>query len=433
MTVALPSLPAEVMRKFAGLVEHVTAHERRTAELVYDPVAAPQQFEPLLLESVFDPALFDDTLFLDLFTGMSVDPERAINGLFRVYIDGMLSPEHENGVLYARPAPGESFHGYLTRVVGDRAFGIVVNGAEQWSWPLARMAARAFAPIIDAVGPERSTLEVTLFIGNYGYTPFGIHIDDPYTSVVHFHVGPATKEMTLFGKEEFHRLNGERKNCFQPQLLVPHGRTFTIRPGDLFLLPPHYYHIGNTPSFSVGVAIAISKYPAATMTRQILSRAVTADSFAVPLDDLLARAEGSGESFATWLRRERDEFKLQVRSRANLRYSNGRYDDAPLELDVPLALDPDFPITHAEFDEDLILYARGNRIRLARNALTARVVQAILEAPVSIFELHLRLHGEVSMGALQAVVQQLIRFGGLRRCPEGGEPCSTRPAGKGPR
>jgi len=414
MTAHHPILAPDAMPNLSRLVEHISAHERGTADIAYDPVSAPQLVEPLHVESVFDPASFDDALFFDLFEGMAVEPERAINGLFRVYIDGMLSPEHENDVLYTRPEPGESFQAYLTRAVGNRAFGIVVNGAEQWSDPLARLAARAFAPIIEAIGPGGSTLEVTLFIGNYGYTPFGIHIDDPYTSVVHFHVGPSSKEMTLFGKDEFHRLNGPRKNCFHPADLVPHGRSFAIRPGDLFLLPPHYYHIGNTPSFSIGVAIAISKYPAATTTKQILSRAVGADSLAAPIDDLLARADLGAESFAGWLRRMTDEFHCQTRSRGNLRYSYCRHDRSPVALDASLAPDPDFPIVRAQIGNDLLLFVRGNRIRLAHTALTTRLVESISDAPMTINELHRRLRGDISIDALHGVVQQLTRFRGLQ-------------------
>lgn len=412
-----PILADGALRNFSQLVEHVAAHERRIADLPYDPVAAPQLVEPLLVDQVFDPAAFDDALFFDLFEGMSAEAERAISGLFRVYIDGMLSPEHENGVLYSEPLPGESFQEFLTRAVGNRAFGIVINGAEQWSDPLARLAARAFAPIIEAVGADRSTLEVTLFIGNYGYTPFGIHIDDPYTSVVHFHVGPATKEMTLFGKEEFHQRNGERKNCFEPEKLVPHGRTFAIRPGDLFLLPPHYYHIGNTPGFSIGVAVAFSKYPAATVAKQILNRAAAATAESpLSIDELLAR-EASGETFASWLGRARDEFHAQARSRGNLRYSYCRQDRAALALDAELASDPDFPIARVETGNDLVLYVRGHRVRLAQTPLTARLadaIDAIGEAPGSIHDLHRRLRGDISLPALHGVVQQLTRFRGLQ-------------------
>ncbi|WP_350303939.1 hypothetical protein [Photorhabdus viridis] len=99
---------------------------------------------------------------------MSTEAERAISGLFRVYIDSMLSPQYENEALFNHPRVGDTFKDYVSRATAGNKFGIIVNGAEQWSDPLARMGARIFAP------------------------------------VVHFHIGSTSKEMTLFSQKEFH-------------------------------------------------------------------------------------------------------------------------------------------------------------------------------------------------------------------------------------
>jgi hypothetical protein len=399
------------------LYEHIRAHERAVADSEYDPVTSPRLMKPLLLKDVFDPQLFDDKLFLDLFAGMSAEAERAISGLFRVYIDGMLSPQYENEVLYTKPLPGEGFEAYVSRATGGRKFGIVVNGAEQWSDALARMGARVFAPVVEALGAARSTIEVTLFIGNYGYTPFGIHIDDPYTSVVHFHAGPTTKEMTLLGIEEFHRLNGVQKNCFQPAKLIPHGRTFPIAAGDVFLLPPHYYHIGSTEGFSVGVAFALSKYPETSMTRQVLQRAIGEKDMAGPIDALIGRAQDGGVSLADWLSRVRAEHASQARSRGHLRYSFLPPGGAEPEVAAAQLWqrDPDFPLVQLETGDDLLLFARGNRIRLARNDTTRRLVAALPHGAFSIEQYHRDLQGQVSLDALSILVRKLAHLGGLRR------------------
>ncbi|WP_041741623.1 hypothetical protein [Collimonas fungivorans] len=426
----MPQIPIErgffdpdSIKNLARLYEHVSAHERAVAEYEYDPVKSPRLMEPLLLKRSFEPKLFDDHLFLKLFECISADAERAISGLFRVYIDGMLSPQYENEVLSTKPLPGEGFEAYVSRATGGRKFGIVVNGVEQWSDTLARLAARLFAPIVEAQGAARSTIEVTLFIGNYGYTPFGIHIDDPYTSVVHFHAGPTTKEMTLFGIKEFHLLNGVTKNCFQPQKLIPHGRTFAIESGDVFLLPPHCYHIGSTEGFSIGVAFALSKYSGATMTKQILQRAVGEKHMTGSLDDVIGRAQADGVSLSDWLRRMGNEYVVQARSRRNLRYSflcSTEPEATPWQL---WERDPDFPLSQLEEGDDLLLFARGNRVRLARNELTLRLVAALPYTAFSIEQLYSALHGDVSRDALSTLVHQLVRVGGVRRITAAEEDC----------
>ncbi|WP_181150165.1 cupin domain-containing protein [Photorhabdus hindustanensis] len=315
--------------------------------------------------------------------------------------------------MYNQPHMGETFKDYVSRVTDGRKFGIIVNGAEQWSDQLARMGACVFAPIIEAQGAGRSMVEVTLFIGNYGYTPFGIHIDDPYTSVVHFHTGPSAKGMTLFSKEEFHRMNGERKNCFHPERLVPHGETFVIEAGDVFLLPPHWYHIGNTDSFSIGIAFAVSKYPDAKVTEKILQHAITEEHLRGSIDEVVKRAEKSEYSQAEWLRRIYAESMARALSRRHLRYSFVRFQDHVMTPDTRLIRDPDFPLTTIEVDEDLLVFVRGNRIRLARNEVCARLMKVIPDTPFSVRDLYEKLDGRVSLDALLVTVGQLRRLGGL--------------------
>jgi hypothetical protein len=83
--------------------------------------------------------------------------------------------------------------------------------------------------------------------------------------------------------------------------------------------------------------------------------------------------------------------------------------------------DPDFPLSQLEEGDDLLLFARGNRVRLARSALARRLVAALPYTAFSIEQLHRELHGDVSLDALSAVVRQLVRLGGLRRVAEAEE------------
>jgi hypothetical protein len=406
-------LNSNSIQHLAQLYKHIDSYERSVASFDYAPVESPKLMEPLSVKQAFDPSLFDDRLFFELFDGMSANPEHAISGLFRVYINGMLSPRYENEVLYTKPLFNEGFEAYLSRATGGHKFGIVINGAEHWSDTLARLAARIFPSIIEAQGVQRSTVEVTLFIGNYGYTPFGIHIDDPYTSVVHFHAGPAAKEMTLFDKEEFHRLNGTSKNCFEPQKLLNYGRTFVIEAGDVFLLPPHYYHIGNTEKFSVGIAFAVSKYPATSLCKQVLQYAINAERMTGTVDQLIDQAHHSHESLANWLRRARNELMAQASSRRHLRYAFLRSKDIKITSQQLWIRDPDFPLTQIEEGNDLLLFARGNRIRLSRSPLTRRLLAALPYQAFNLEQLHCELCGSISIDALAAFVLQLARAGGI--------------------
>lgn len=406
-------IPAQAMALLRPLLDHLCRHESDSAGHAYDPVKSPRLVEPLLVKNAFNPDVFGDALLFELFEGMSAQAERAIGGLFRVYIDGMLSPRYENEVLFNMPRAHEGFEEFLNRVTDGRKFGVVINGAEQWSDALARLAARVFAPLVEAQGASRSTIEVTLFIGNYGYTPFGIHIDDPYTSVVHFHLGPGSKAMTLFDKANFHRINGQRKNCFEPERLISHGRTFDIAPGDAFLLPPHWYHVGNTNCFSIGVACAVSKYPWPMVCDHMLKRAITEEPMLGSVAKVIAHAQASGCSLASWLQRSEREYLARAGSRCQLRYAWMRNTHSTVEPDAHWVRDPDFPLTTLEMDDDLLVFVRGHRVRLARTDASTRLLQALPHNAFSARQLYQMLAGKVSLDAVRATLSQLIRFGGL--------------------
>ncbi|MGN6233355.1 MAG: hypothetical protein ACTHNZ_19590 [Trinickia sp.] len=412
---ASPYVPisTEAINRVRPLISHFRDHEVDVEANEYDPVNAACVMTPLLLKNVFDPTAFHDALFFDVFAGMAADLEHAIKGCFRVYIDGMLCPRSENEALFTSPVSGESFREFVTRAVGAKRFGMIVNGAEQWSDPLARMGARVFSPIIDVLGAERSMIEVTLFIGNYGYTPFGVHIDDPYTSVVHFHLGLAAKTMTMFSKNDFHRLNGPRTNCFDPERLIPYGKSYSVELGDVFLLPPHWYHIGRTDDFSIGVAFAISKYPGDKMTAHLLQHAINDRRLRGTFEQVLTRTGAIGWTVPDWLRRVRQEHEVRTASRRWLRYSYARHRATVIKPETLLSRDPDFPLTTLTVDNDLLVFARGNHVRLERGAVSAALLDAIPQSPFTARDLHAAVKGLISEGAVLGALGELHRLGGL--------------------
>ncbi|WP_213989201.1 hypothetical protein [Sodalis sp. dw_96] len=396
------------------LHSHIAKHETSVAELPYEPINAPHKMRPLHLSTVFDPTLLDDNLLFELFENMSNEAERAISGFLRVYIDGMLSPKHENNLLYTLPKKDESFKDYLTRATEGHKASIVINGAEQWSETLARLAVRISKPILEAQGATRSTVEATLFMGNYGYTPFGIHIDDPFTSVIHCHCGPAVKTMTLFSIEEFHKINGPRKNCFDPSSLIPLGQTFSIKQGDIFLLPSHYYHVGHTDGFSIGIAIAISKYPGPSTAQQILQHAIVENDFFGSIDQLIDRAENLDLSLATWLRTASMKQDAKATSQARLRYSpRGFHDQNMISKDALWLPNPDFPMTFLGQVRHNIIFVRGHQIHLKKSSLTDDLVEKIPDRPFSIKDLYKIMKKRISLSAIENLISHLVYLGGL--------------------
>ena len=169
-----------------------------------------------------------------------------------------------------------------------------------------------------------------------------------------------------------------------------------VEPGDVFLLPPHWYHVGKTDDFSIGVAFAISKYADDRLTQQILHHAITQPRLRGNFDQVVARADAIGGSIVDWLHRVRAEHHARAASRGWLRYSYAtRYESGEIKEAV-LSRDPDFPLTTLTAGDSVLVFARGNHIRLKRGVASAALLDAVPHSPFRTRDLHASVNGPIS-------------------------------------
>jgi hypothetical protein len=406
------SMPAPLEQTWRHLIDH-SDHD-------YEPVQRPKLLPPLLIKSAVPDGFCSNDDLVDIFGGLQDDRALLDTALLRIYIDGMLSPRHEERLLDARMRPNESFRSWLERALREPTFGVVVNGAERWTDSLSRKVISIFGPLIDHWGIPATSVELTLFIGNYGYTPFGVHVDDPYTHVFHFHLGPGAKRMTLLAPDVFLKLSGSRKRCFDFDRLLVQGEPYDIEAGDVYLLPPHYYHVGFTDGFSIGVAVAIGRYPASALHARATRQAIAGEQFERLVGSVLGGAS-AGEnpsqaadlSFAAWLEAIYEEFIASELSRRSLKYAPARREPT-IGIDRIVQADPDFPIEIIARGERLVLYVRGHRLELARHADLVRLLDLLaVPQPIRVRELCTRFDATLEADAILRLLGELEACGGL--------------------
>lgn len=389
------------------LKKHIADHEWSIRHQSYDPVKNPRLAQPLHIHSAFRPSLFGEGLFMDMLQNIAKGNHKE-SGILRFYIDGKLSPEHENRILHADHSSISSLQAYLSEIAKALPFGLVINGVERWSESLAHFAAHYFSDIKNLMGENRTIIETTLFTGDYGFTPFGVHIDDPYTTVVHFHLGPAAKKITLFSKEDFFNLCGNQNNNFNPGKLVRHGITYTVEPGDIFILPPHYYHVGYTPEFSTGVAIAISKYSKTMMNRLVLQQA--GNNISKQLDQMDSHHLAS-ISLGKWINESTQLYLAELHSKANLRHGYLKKSCASLLTDTQWILNPKFPIQTISKPDEILIFGRGNKIKLANQPSIQKLINSFSDQATTLRHLHSAANGAVSQAAVALLIQQFEYYG----------------------
>jgi hypothetical protein len=196
---------------------------------------------------------------------------------FRVYIhDRKVTEPEKPAVVFPRvPYEGEAAADWAERTYGRDPFCMIINDAEYLSEPLAQLLSTLLAPLTDKVGIPLNGLHTTTFIGNYGYTPLGIHQDSPGGNVIHFHLGPGTKVMYNWEADAYHALTGTRHNNKDVAPLLPLARQFHFGRGDIYYMPWNKFHIGYSGEFSIGITVWFDNHANDVVLGKLLDKVKT--------------------------------------------------------------------------------------------------------------------------------------------------------------
>jgi len=218
--------------------------------------------EPVHYKSYFESDENLEYLFLEEIKRYIVDPYVRENAEIRLYIDKTQRNAKEYLCSISKPKRKEKINDWATRCFPNKNIGIIYEGLEQWSEKLTKLVASLTSEYHQQTNDESTSFTINIFTGNYGYTPFGAHIDKhDNLKALHFHLGPYNKKMVLWEPEVFNEISRSKElNYYNPAHLIEKGSVFELSPGDIFLLPTDkYYHLGIADQFSTDLTIGIRK------------------------------------------------------------------------------------------------------------------------------------------------------------------------------
>ena len=159
----------------------------------------------------------------------------------------------------------------------NEQFGMIVNDCEKYSDRMNEKIFTLFSPLLEQIGYPTLGIDFTYFIGNYGYTPIGYHIDPPGDSVIHLHLGPGPKKMFLLRteaekKEYHHKRNGDTTLYIDPIPFEKNAIEYHIEPGDLFYMPSGEIHVGKSDELSIGLTIWLRSGTVGTIYEKLMDR-----------------------------------------------------------------------------------------------------------------------------------------------------------------
>jgi acyl carrier protein len=191
---------------------------------------------------------------------------------FRCYVDGTEKDQAyvlEHFRTFA-PMESESLDEWAERALEIRNIALIFNHVEHFSDLITRQLSLYIDALITKTGMPINGLHTTVFIGNYKYTPLGIHQDLPGSNVIHLHLGNANKIMHTWEPDIYRQLTGGKANNHEIDPLLPHASTFVIEKGDVYSMPWSKFHVGSSSGLSAAITIWFDNHASPVLVNKIL-------------------------------------------------------------------------------------------------------------------------------------------------------------------
>lgn len=338
----------------------------------------------------------DEDLVAKLQLGvLEVLKERLVRGDvaegFRVYLDNKEKDDYFlKDFCETPPLDNENIEEYAERVF-DQKFGIIINYGEKHSDIISHHIIKRLQPLMELVGVPPLGVDITIFIGNYGWTPLGIHQDRRGENVIHFHLGPGSKTMYTWDEDVYEKLTGSEQNNHEIEAILEHANKYPFKAGDIYYMPWNKFHVGLSDELSVGVTVWFNNAPRHKYVNRVLEsfayQVLTEDDSIINIQkdylenddsfqDLLATIKLDKDimdySFKDFMKFIYEEFKFAT-------MSNGGWQSVPLSLEVREKYNVDdfeelrgktiiahspFKIYYKKYKQSLWVYARGSKFEM---------------------------------------------------------------------
>ncbi|NNF33687.1 MAG: RNA methylase [Saprospiraceae bacterium] len=294
----------------------------------------------------------------------------------KVYVNHHLKNDLVDKMVEIRPEENESIEEWGMRIFGHDRYGVVFNSLETYDNTLAEIMCSVVSPLIKKAGLPLGGISFLFFMGNYGFTPFGIHKEAKGEEGFLFHLGPGEKVFFSWDIEELNMIE-HNTQVFHEELeeMLPSSKEHVLEAGSVMFIPHQVYHIANTKDFSLSIVMDyinpskdnLEKELAKEINNQDYSQNVistyldpvqesdTEITTAYPLD---------AKSIMTKFRNSFDKRVLRLKSNSGLINSSIKNNRKQLPNgEFKLRGKKVFPIYIKELDEQsIIIFARGNEI-----------------------------------------------------------------------
>lgn len=320
---------------------------------------------------------------------------------------------------------------------GLKEIGIIINSCQNYSEELKQFIFLKTKHLVKFCGMPSEGNDITLFAGNYDLTPIGFHLDPPGHQTIHFQIGPGVKEMYLMSVNTYNkhlrRINKEQAAKRSTEQLISVAKKYTIEPGDLFFMPPGFYHVARNKGFSCSITFWYQNTDVYKVSQQ-LALNILGKLFGDRDRSLLPSDKSPVQSVAFQFRRFQKTFEnkkwllsgtvksliqnclLEHKYRL---YSNNFFAprdnhavDKPVKksvsLDDQVRRNPFYRIYQHNYSDFSILFVQGEEIHVKRNRTLSEVVRILnISKQVKVADIVSLLQGSWTQGECLKFINDL--------------------------
>lgn len=339
------------------------------------------------------------------------------SALFRIWVNGEKREDLHDVVMKNPPLEGDTLETWTNRIFGKQKFGIIFNEGERWSKEFNIDLYEKVKPLLEQLGYPMMGMDVTVFVGNYGWTPLGIHMDYLGESVLHFHMGPAQKNMYIWDKDEYMKDLKGKLGEKRPEFYVDKATKYEINKGGMFYMPWGHPHVGKTDELSAAISIWFNKPTKLKILNRVLNNVKSeylgeqktfieehlsfendsqmietidyqkdpiADIFDDIIQDLDVKSSLEKFSFLDLLKMNTKDFQYALKSNLNFSYpinENAKNKDVKILEESFISLDNPYKIEwyHSDISNKLHLFIKGKKTMLIYHEDIVHIIEKLNE------------------------------------------------------
>lgn len=344
--------------------------------------------------------------------------KRELHTGLKIYINKVLNNEYHQILKQTPLSENDTIENWLKKTFKDQPFGMVLNFIETLSDEFTCKATAEVQPLLNIAGLPLGGLSFLGFIGNYGFTPFGIHKESPGEEGFLFHLGPGIKKFYVWETEAYNQIPHNTQVFHDIEDRLPDAKCFILEPGDAVFIPHHTYHIADTPEFSLSFTMDFINPPIQVVEKEILHRAseITIDftngnyyrplsseeenwNELLPMDSINSRLEEAMHDFILCLKSNAGVKRPSLKNH-KIQMPNG---NAQFQIVKP------FQLFLKKRGDKSTIFARGHLIRTYSHPFLETMVEAFnLEEVVTMDQLKLGFLPDWSMADIFGILSTLM-------------------------